>query len=164
MRHHGLARVDVAQVQQRLLGLDPPGDDQLGLLLLPHELRVRLPAVAQDAVGTAVELLLGQPGARLQAGIRLAGPDLLELLGVGRHADQGIRVGIVDVLDAVVLVQERMAVGVLAGIGGGFGKLGDLLEPLRLRIELDKPALVDLEHLADLGVDREHPLPRRRDP
>ena len=38
------------------------------------------------------------------------------------------------------------------------GKLGDLFEPLRLRIELGKPALVDLEHLADLGVDREHSL------
>ena len=44
------------------------------------------------------------------------------------------------------------------GYADGVGKLGDLLEPLRLRIELGEPALVDLEHLADLGVDREHPL------
>ena len=160
MRHHDLARVDVAQVQEGLLGLDPPRDDQLGLLILPQELRVGLPGVAQDAVGTAVELLLGQPRARLQAGISLARPDVLEMLGVGRDTDQGIRRGIVDVLDALVLVQERMAVGEFADICGGFGKLGNLFEPLRLRIELGKTALVDFEHLADLGVDREHPLAR----
>ena len=43
---------------------------------------------------------------------------------------------------------------------GGFGKLGDLLEPLSSRIEFGKSALVDFEHLADLGVNREHPLAR----
>ena len=41
---------------------------------------------------------------------------LLELLGVGRDTDQGIRRGIVDVFDALVLIQERMAVGEFADI------------------------------------------------
>ena len=123
MRQHRLARVDVAQVQQRLVGGDPSRCDQLGLLILPDELRVGFPAVAQPAVRAAVELLLGEPGAGRQAGIRLAGRGLLEAIRVGGNAEEGIRIGIVDVVDAVVLVQERMTVGVLAGILGRFGKL-----------------------------------------
>ena len=61
MRHHDLARVDVAEIQQGVVGLDPPRDDQLGLLILPQELRVGLPGVAQEAVRPTVELLLAQP-------------------------------------------------------------------------------------------------------
>lgn len=82
------------------------------------------------------------------------------MLGVGRHTDQGIRRGIVDVFDTLILEQERMTVGEFADVRGGFGKLGNLFEPLRLRIEFGKTAFVDFEHLADLGVDREHPLVR----
>ena len=57
-----------------------------------------------------------------------------------------------------------MPVRVLAGILGRVGKLGDFLEPLSLRIELGQPALVDLERLPNLGVEREHSLAARGHP
>src|SRR5262245_1309683 len=54
-----------------------------------------------------------------------------------------------------------MAVRVLAGIIRRLGKRDDFLESVGLGIELGKPALVDFERLADLGVEREHSLAAR---
>ena len=89
MRHHDLSRVDIPEVQQGVVGLDPPLNDQLGLLFLPQQLRAGLPGVAQEAVRPPVELLLAQLGARLQTRIGFVEFGSLELIGVGRERTNG---------------------------------------------------------------------------
>ena len=51
-----------------------------------------------------------------------------------------------------------MAVGVLAGVGGAAGNVTTFSKPLGLRVELGESALVDLDHLADLGINGKHAL------
>jgi len=155
---HPLAREDVAEVEQGLVLLDPAGGRELALLFLGDNLRLRLPAVPQASVGSAIELRLIELAPFLEAGERFPSPGIGEHLGVGGNAHQGIRATII-VVDAAVLAEESVPTGMLARVGGQVqGKLGPLPEGAGFRVELDQPALIRLHGRANLHVVCEHPL------
>ena len=86
MGQHGLAGVDVAQVQQRLVGLDAAGGDQLGSAVPAAGAACSSSSRSASAPsGPRSNCCCDRRRARLQAGdTPRTTAGLLELLGVGR--------------------------------------------------------------------------------
>ena len=111
-----------------------------------------------------------QPTSWRQAGERLGGFGVDDLLGIGGDSDERVGAAIIDVL-ASPSVDERVPAGTARRPQRLLGaELRPLLEALGPGIELDDPALIGRQRRLDLGVVGEHPFapvgrwPGRRGP